>query len=71
MDRGLCLSGLKTISIPVLALSLLAGSAVGVAGQDDPMAPAAVSGSITPWIEASAGTMSSVDGAEIIGQTGP
>ena len=60
------MKGLKAISISVVALSLLAGSAVGVAAQDDPMAPAAVTGTITPWSEVSAGTTSSVDGATVM-----
>ncbi len=60
------MKGLKTISISILALSLLAGSAVGAAAQDDPMAAAPVTGSITPWSEVSAGTTSSVDGATLV-----
>jgi hypothetical protein len=58
--------GLKNISSSILALSLLAGSAVGVAAVDDPMAAAAVTGTITPWSEVSAGTTSSVDGASLM-----
>jgi len=58
--------GLKAISMAAIAVGLLAGSSVGVTAQDDQMAPSAVTGTITPWVEASAGTTTSVGGAEIM-----
>ena len=59
------MKGLKTSLMAAIAIGLLAGSSVGVAAQGEPMAPAAVTGTITPWIEESAGTTSSVDAATV------
>jgi hypothetical protein len=56
---------IKTTTISILAVGLLAGSTVGVAAQDEEAA-AAVTGTTAPWSEESAGTESSVDGASVM-----
>ena len=54
---------IKTTTISILALGLLAGSAAGVAAQDeeaaDPMVQAAVTGAVEGWHEVSPGTTTS------------
>ena len=60
------MKGLKTTLATAIAFGLLAGSVVGVAAQDDPMAAAVVTGTITPWSEESAGTTSVLDGASLM-----
>jgi hypothetical protein len=57
--------GLKPTLISILAIGLLAGSAVGVAAQDeaaDPMAPAYVTGTVASGGGGSQGTTTSADG---------
>ena len=55
--------GTKSITISVLAVSLLAGSVVGVAAQDDSMAPAAVTGTVSSGEQLSGGSKLWEDGA--------
>jgi hypothetical protein len=49
--EGEPVKGLKPTLISILAIGLLAGSAVGVAAQDDPMAPEKATGTVSPLVE--------------------
>ena len=60
---------IKTTTISILAVGLLAGSAVGVAAQDDPTAPALVTGTVA-LVSDTNGSSSLVDGALVIEGTG-
>jgi len=64
-EQGDPVKGLKATSISILAIGLLAGSAVAVAAQDeaaDPMALAYVTGTIAPGSVGSEGTTTYGDG---------
>ena len=56
------MKGLRTTLISILAIGLLAGSAVGVAAQDDLMEPAAATGTVTPAAQEEGGTPTLVEG---------
>jgi hypothetical protein len=53
----------KTVPISLIAIGLLAGSAFTVAAQDDPMALAAVTGSVPPGQELNSGSSMWEEGA--------
>jgi len=55
--------GLKTTLIAAIAVGLVAGSTVGVVAQDDPMAPAQVTGTGPYPVEVSLGSRAWEDGA--------
>jgi hypothetical protein len=58
--------GIKTTTISILAIGLLAGSAVGAAAQDGTMAPASVTGTVSSVSDDSDGTTVFADGVAVI-----